>query len=254
MSDGHTASGRGLFDLAGRTAVVTGASSGLGMRFAQVLAEAGAKVYAAARRANRLEALAVDQPGIQAVACDVADADQRARLIGQAGCVDVLVNTAGIGGETNIEDEPAEEFARVLNVNLVAAFDLCRLVGATAPESGVSIINVASILGIVAGYPLGGAAYSASKGGIIALTRDVAAQWGHRNIRANALAPGWFRTEMTAELFADERASKFVARNTMLGRAGEGTELDGALLFLASAASSYMTGQVLVVDGGWTAR
>jgi NAD(P)-dependent dehydrogenase (short-subunit alcohol dehydrogenase family) len=142
----------------------------------------------------------------------------------------------------------------VLDLNLVAGFELSKLVGELMADGGGSIVNVASIQGLVAGAPLGGAGYAASKGALIALTKELAGQWGRRNIRVNALAPGWFHTEMTEELFADEATSKFVNRNTMLNRGGRLEELDGALLFLASDASSYCTGQVLVVDGGWTAR
>jgi NAD(P)-dependent dehydrogenase (short-subunit alcohol dehydrogenase family) len=109
-------------------------------------------------------------------------------------------------------------------------------------------------MGLVAGAPLGGASYAASKGALLALTRELAGQWGRRGIRVNALAPGWFRTEMTADLFADDKAGRFIDRNTMLGRAGDVCELDGALLLLASRAGSYLTGHVLIVDGGWTAR
>ena len=243
-----------LFGLAGRSAIVTGASSGLGLRFAQVLADAGATVFAAARRAERLSDLAAGHPGIHPVACDIADPAQLAALVERAGPVDVLVNNAGVGGEMAIENEPTATLQHVLDVNLVAAFELCRQVGAGAPAAGASIINIASVQGIVAGHPLGGAAYSASKGAIIALTRELAGQWGRRNIRVNALAPGWFHTEMNDDLFADDRSSRFVDRNTMLNRPGDVAELDGALLFLASDASSYVTGQILVVDGGWTAR
>jgi NAD(P)-dependent dehydrogenase (short-subunit alcohol dehydrogenase family) len=115
-------------------------------------------------------------------------------------------------------------------------------------------VNISSILGLVSGWPMSGASYSASKAGMIGLTRELAAQWGRKGLRVNAIAPGWFRTEMTRELFADEKARAWVERNTMLRRAGDERELDGALLFLASDASSYCTGQVLVIDGGWTAR
>jgi NAD(P)-dependent dehydrogenase (short-subunit alcohol dehydrogenase family) len=113
---------------------------------------------------------------------------------------------------------------------------------------------VASILGLVSAAPVGGASYAASKAGLVGLTRELAGQWGRAGIRVNALAPGWFRSEMTEELFADPRTGRWVERHTMLHRPGNGDELDGALLFLASDASSYCTGQVLVVDGGWTAR
>lgn len=248
-----------LFSLRGRTAIVTGASSGLGARFASVLAGAGATVYAAARRVERLAEVAAGDDRIHPVACDVRGEEDRGRLVETAlagtGRVDVLVNNAGTAGATRADDESPDDFAEVLAVNLVAPFHLARLLaGAAGPATGRSIVNVASILGLVSAAPMGGASYAASKAGLLGLTRELAGQWGRAGVRVNALAPGWFRSEMTEALFADERSSGWVERNTMLRRGGRGGELDGALLFLASDASSYCTGQVLVVDGGWTAR
>ncbi|MGW2326830.1 SDR family NAD(P)-dependent oxidoreductase [Streptomyces sp. NPDC001700] len=250
-----------LFSLQGRTALVTGASAGLGARFATVLAQAGATVFAAARRLDRLKELADSDARIRPVVCDVAREADRARLVETArdatGHVDILVNNAASSGETRAADESPDAFADVLGVNLTAPFHLARLVAeAPAEESGPprSIINVSSILGLVTAAPLGGASYSASKAGLIGLTRELAGQWGPGGTRVNALAPGWFRTEMTADLFGDERSARWVERNTLLRRGGDGHELDGALLFLASDASSYCTGQILTVDGGWTAR
>ncbi|MFI0777477.1 SDR family NAD(P)-dependent oxidoreductase [Streptomyces sp. NPDC021212] len=250
-----------LFSLQGRTALVTGASAGLGARFAAVLAQAGATVFAAARRIDRLKELADGGDRIHPIACDVSLDWDRTRLVETAldatGRIDILVNNAATSGETRAEDESPDAFADVLGVNLTAPFHLARLV-AEAPEAegapGRSVINVSSILGLVTAAPLGGASYSASKAGLIGLTRELAGQWGASGTRVNALAPGWFRTEMTADLFGDERSARWVERNTLLRRGGEGHELDGALLFLASDASSYCTGQVLTVDGGWTAR
>lgn len=248
-----------LFALEGKTAVVTGASSGLGARFAAVLAAAGATVFAAARRLDRLTALATADPRIRPVACDVSRDEDRVSLAetvrAATGRFDVLVNNAGTPGSTRAAEETAHDFADVLAVNLVAPFHLARLMAeAETSGNGMSVINVSSILGLVSAAPLGGASYAASKAGLIGLTRELAGQWGRSGVRVNALAPGWFRSEMTGELFADERSSQWVARNTMLGRGGHSAELDGALLFLASDASSYCTGQVLTVDGGWTAR
>ncbi|WP_405864837.1 SDR family NAD(P)-dependent oxidoreductase [Streptomyces sp. NBC_00005] len=252
-----------LFSLEGRTAIVTGASAGLGARFAVVLAQAGATVFAAARRIDRLKELAGTDARIHPVACDVSVEADRTRLAETAlsgtGRIDVLVNNAATSGETRAADESPEAFGDVLGLNLTAPFHLARLtaeapVPAGAPAGGRSIINVSSILGLVSAAPLGGASYSASKAGLIGLTRELAGQWGREGTRVNALAPGWFRTEMTADLFADERSSNWVERNTLLRRGGDGHELDGALLFLASDASSYCTGHVLTVDGGWTAR
>lgn len=250
-----------LFSLHGRTAVVTGASSGLGARFALVLASAGATVLAAARRLEKLKELADDNPRIHPVVCDVSRDEDRVRLmetaLDETGRIDVLVNNAGAPGAVRAEDESVEDFAGVLDVNLVAAFRLARLL-AEAPvlEGGRtrSVVNVSSVLGLVSGAPLGGAAYAASKAGLLGLTRELAGQWGRSGVRVNALAPGWFRSEMTDGLFSDERSRRWVERGTMLGRGGEPGELDGALLYLASDASSYCTGQVLTVDGGWTAR
>ncbi|MEV6235544.1 SDR family oxidoreductase [Lentzea sp. NPDC051838] len=239
-----------MFSLAGKTAVVTGASSGLGARFATVLAEAGATVFAAARRVDRLRQL-----GVGVIRCDVSVEEDRVRLaetvVAETGRFDILVNNAGVPGETQAAKETADSFAAVLAVNLVAPFHLAQLM---VSHGGTSVINVASILGLVSGAPLGGASYAASKAGLIGLTRELAGQWGGAGVRVNALAPGWFRTEMTEDLFSDERSRRWVDRNTMLNRGGEVSELDGALLFLASDASSYYTGQVMVVDGGWTAR
>jgi len=248
-----------LFSLRGRTAVVTGASSGLGARFAAVLAAAGATVFAAARRVERLAEVAAGDARIHPVACDVSREEDRVRLmetvLAATGRLDVLVNNAGTTGATRAADETSHAFAEVLAVNLVAPFHLARLMAdAAGPDTGGTIVNVASILGLVSAAPMGGASYAASKAGLVGLTRELAGQWGRAGLRVNALAPGWFRSEMTEELFADARSSDWVERNTMLRRGGEGDELDGALLFLASDASSYCTGQVLVIDGGWTAR
>ncbi|MEU8905790.1 SDR family NAD(P)-dependent oxidoreductase [Streptomyces mirabilis] len=247
-----------LFSLHGRTAVVTGASSGLGARFAAVLAAAGATVFAAARRPDRLEELAGGDARIRPVVCDVSRDADRVRLVEtvleHGGGFDVLVNNAGTPGSVRAEDESPEDFAHVLDVNLVAPFHLARLLAQAPSARTKSVVNVSSVLGLVSGAPLGGAAYAASKAGLVGLTRELAGQCGGSGTRVNALAPGWFRSEMTEGLFADERSRRWVERGTMLGRGGEAGELDGALLYLASDASSYCTGQVLTVDGGWTAR
>ncbi|MFI9262195.1 SDR family NAD(P)-dependent oxidoreductase [Streptomyces sioyaensis] len=248
-----------IFRLRDRTAVVTGASSGLGNRFARVLAGAGATVYAAARRTDRLLELAASASGIRPVRCDVSSEADRVALVdlalAETGRIDILVNNAGVAGTACAEDEDALDFSAVLNVNVLAAFHLSKLAAEHMGEVGSgSIINVASVLGLVSGAPMGGAGYSASKGALLALTRELAGQWGQMGVRVNALAPGWFRTEMTDGVFAKAESSSWVAGNTILNRAGMDGELDGALLFLASDASSYCTGQAIVVDGGWTAR
>ena len=248
-----------IFGLDGRVAIVTGASSGLGDRFARVLAAAGARVVGAARRADRLERLASEVEGLEPCVCDVSVDEDLERLVSSTlerfGRVDVLVNNAGVGRAHPAEDEPAEHFRRVIDVNLNAVFMLSRIAARAMLERGSgSIVNIASMYGLVAAAPVAQASYCASKGGVVNLTRELGAQWARRGVRVNALAPGFFPSEMGSEMIEDERSARFLRRNTPIGRPGLPHELDGALLFLASDASSYMTGQTLVVDGGWTAR
>jgi NAD(P)-dependent dehydrogenase (short-subunit alcohol dehydrogenase family) len=248
-----------LFDLSGRVAVVTGASSGLGEGFARALAGAGATVFAAARRIDRLRSLAEEVPGVVPVACDVTVPGDRAELVrravGEGGSIDVLVNNAGRPGPPDAEADTPEVFDSLVELNLSAGFHLAVAVAATVPEGRpLSIVNVSSVVGLVSTAPIGGASYAASKAGVLGLTRELAGQWGRRGIRVNAVVPGWFDTEMTDGLFTNEKSANWVRRNTMLGRGGRTGEVDGALLFLASDASSYVTGHTLVVDGGWTAR
>ena len=247
------------FRLDGRVVVVTGASSGLGERFARVVHAAGATVVVAARRADRLTTLVAELDGALAIPCDVGEGTSIEALVdatlAACGRIDVLVNNAGMGAPMPAEDEPVETFRRVVEVNLTGLFHLSQLVGRhmLAGEGGV-IVNVASVLGLGASGQIPQASYTASKAGVVNLTRELAVQWARRGVRVNALAPGWFPTEMTEEMFDDEGGHRWIRRNTPMGRGGEAHELDGALLFLASDASSYVTGQTIVVDGGWTAK
>jgi NAD(P)-dependent dehydrogenase (short-subunit alcohol dehydrogenase family) len=246
------------FRLDGRVAIITGASAGLGERFARVLHGAGADVVLAARRADRLEALASELAGALVVACDVsvdADIDRLVdATLDRHGCVDVLVNNAGVGGPVPAVDESPDDFRRTVAVNLTGAFVACQRVARHMLERGSgSIVNVVSMLGLVGSGQVPFPSYTASKGGLVNLTRELAGEWGRGGVRVNALAPGWFPSEMTADLFGDERSMAWVRRKSPMGRAGEPHELDGALLFLASDASSYVTGHILTVDGGWTA-
>jgi NAD(P)-dependent dehydrogenase (short-subunit alcohol dehydrogenase family) len=246
------------FRLDGRVALVPGASSGIGERLARVLDAAGASVVVTARRLERLEALAATLRDARAVACDVTDEAALASLVAgvleDLGRIDVLVNNAGVTDPMPAEQEPPSRFREILEVNLTGAFVLTQLVARHMLERGSgSVVNVASVLGLVGTGQIPQASYAASKGGLVNLTRELAAQWARRGVRVNAIAPGWFPSEMTAEMFADERGIGWIRRKTPMGRAGELPELDGALLFLASDASSYVTGQVLAVDGGWTA-
>ena len=239
-----------------RVALVTGASSGLGARFARVLHQAGAHVLATARRADLLDELAREcGDRIETVAGDITDAQFRVALVEQArahGRLDVLVNNAGICDDGPIEQQSLDDLLAVVEVNLISVMDICRL---TAPllfaASGASVINVASIYGVVASRgPM--AAYNATKGAVVNLTRELAAQWGDRGVRVNALAPGYFPSEMTGFL-ADAEFASSIRERTLLARTPGLEEIDGPLLFLASHASSYVTGHVLIVDGGWTA-
>ena len=247
------------FRLDGKVAVVTGASAGLGARFARVLDAAGAQVVLTARRADRLDVLALDLRDAHVVACDLAEDGAPAALVAAAlahfGRVDVLVNNAGMSEPTPAFDETTEHFAATLRVNLIAPFELARECARamTLAGPGGAIVNVASIWGLVGVGQIPEAGYAASKGGLVNLTRELAAQWARKGVRVNCLAPGWFHTEMTDGLmFGDERSERWMKQRTPMGRGGNEEELDGALLFLASAASSFMTGQVLCVDGGWT--
>ncbi len=245
------------FRLDGRAAIVTGASSGLGVAFASALAEAGADVILAARRIDRLEAVraAIEATGRRALAVgtDVSVPGDCRRLVETVietfGHVEILVNNAGIGTAVPATREKPEQFRRVIDVNLNGCYWMAQECGRVM-QPGSSIVNISSVLGITtAGLPQ--AAYSASKAGLIGLTRDLAQQWtGRKGIRVNAIAPGFFRSEMTGQYTEDYIAAQ--SQRIVAGRWGEAPELAAALVFLVSDAASYITGQTVVVDGGLT--
>jgi NAD(P)-dependent dehydrogenase (short-subunit alcohol dehydrogenase family) len=248
----------GRFSLAGRVAVVTGASSGLGAGFALALADAGADVVLAARRLDRLRSVAdrIAATGrrSQVVQTDVTSPDECSALAATAvesmGRLDILVNNAGVGTAVPALRETPEEFRGVVEVNLLGAYWMAQA-AARVMAPGSSIVNVASVLGLVKSWAPQ-AAYAASKAGLIGLTRDLANQWsGRKGIRVNALAPGYFASEMTDQIPPD-MVQAYLTTHSPLGRIGEQAELDAALVFLASPASSYITGVTLPVDGGIT--
>ena len=243
------------FRLDGKVAIVTGASSGLGVAFARGLAQAGADVAICARRADRLQQTrqVVEAEGRRCVAveADVSNVEDCGRLVerttSELGRVDVLVNNAGIGTAVPATREPPDDFRRVIDINLMGSYWMAQACARAMPEGG-SIVNIGSVLGsTTAGLPQ--AAYASSKAAIIGLTRDLAQQWtGRKGIRVNALAPGFFPSEMTdqyPEGYLDQMMWRVPA-----GRVGRPEELVAALVFLASDASSYVTGIVLPVDGG----
>ncbi len=246
-----------LFSLDGKVVVVTGASSGLGVAFAQGFAEAGADVALGARRVDRLAETAalVEAAGRRAltVETDVASPESCQALVdatvAELGRVDVLVNNAGIGTAVPATRETPEQFRQVVDVNLHGCYWMAQACGRVM-EPGSSIINISSVLGLTtAGLPQ--AAYSASKAALIGLTRDLAQQWtGRKGIRVNALAPGFFASEMT-DTYPDGYLDQAMAR-IPAGRKGDARELAATAVFLASPAAGYITGQTLPVDGGMT--
>ena len=246
--------------LEGQVIIITGASSGLGEQLARALAAARAIPVLAARRADRLARLQSQLPGVDAVACDVTDAGERDRLVetvmDRHGRLDGLINNAGVGATAPALRTSTEAFARVLDVNLTAPFALsCLAASRMRANGGGSIVNVASVMGLRSIGQIPDAAYVASKAGIIGLTRELASQWGRYGIRVNAVAPGFFPSEMTAELGDDPEAfPPFLLERTPLGRGGKTGELDEAVLFLLGPGSSFVTGHVLSVDGGMAVR
>ncbi|WP_310527175.1 3-oxoacyl-ACP reductase family protein [Nocardioides sp.] len=246
-----------MFRLDGKVAIVTGASSGIGVAFAQALAEAGADVVLGARRVERLAdtATLVEATGRRAltVATDVADPAQCQALVDAAmaefGRVDVLVNNAGVGTAVPATQETPEQFRSVIDVNLNGCYWMAQACGRVM-QPGSSIINISSVLAITTGG-LPQAAYSASKAGLNGLTRDLAQQWMERKgIRVNSIAPGFFASEMTdtyPDGYLDRAMMRVPAR-----RKGDPAELAATVVFLASPAAGYITGQTLPVDGGMT--
>jgi len=250
------------FDIERQTAIVTGASSGLGVTFAETLAECGINLVIAARRYERLVKVAEDlssKYGVKVVPVktDVSKEDQVTNMVKIAierfGSLEILVNNAGIASLSPSVDMSLEEWKKVIDVNLTGVFLCARAVAREMIKKKYGkIVNIASIYGAVGDiYPT--APYYASKGAVINLTRALAVEWAPHKINVNAIAPGFFPSEMTESVFQDEQALKYILSRTPLGRTGEPLDLKAALIYLASPASNYVTGQTIFVDGGWTA-
>lgn len=250
-----------LFNLTGRVAIVSGGSMGLGLQMAEGLAEMGANLAICARKKERCQevAEALRSHGVQTLAlgCDVKDKAAIEQVVektlAEFGHIDILVNNAGVSWGARVEEMTLVEWDRVLSTNLTGTFLFCQAVGkAMSSQGSGKIINIASVAGLGgASAELQAIGYHASKGGVIAFTKDLACKWARHNIQVNALAPGWFPTHMSGWII-EHRKESLLAK-IPLGRFGGNHDLKGAAVFLASDASAYVTGHVLVVDGGQTA-
>ncbi len=250
-----------LFDLRGKTALITGGSRGLGREMAEALAEAGAAVFLLARREQWLEPTLKDfrERGFSTdgCLCDVSQPDQVQMAVEKAiarfGKIDILVNNAGITWGAKAEEMPLEKWRSVIDVNLTGAWLFAQTVGRHMLQRGAgNIINIASIAGLrgAVAFDTSVVGYSASKAGLMGLTRELATRWGRYGVRVNAVAPGFFPSRMSEKLLA--RVQRQYEQSLPLGRIGRPGELKEVVVFLASEASSYITGQTIVVDGGAT--
>lgn len=250
------------FEIRGQVAIVTGASSGLGVTFAEALAECGANLVIAARRYERLAKIAKDLANrhdvtVIPVKTDVSQESDVLKMaktaVDQFGSLEILVNNAGIASLSPSVDMAIEEWKQVIDVNLTGVFLCARTVAREMIKKNYGkIVNIASIYGAV-GDIFHAAPYYASKGAVINLTRAFAIEWAPYKINVNAIAPGFFPSEMTEQVFKDETAINHILSRTPLGRTGKPSDLKAVLLYLASPASNYVTGQTIFVDGGWTA-
>jgi gluconate 5-dehydrogenase len=252
----------GLFDLKGKVALVTGASSGLGVQFAKALAGQGADLAIIARRQEKLDEVKniIEGTGARCLAlkCDVLKNDEIKAIVAQVkehyGRIDILVNNAGTARSNPAESLSDDDWNAVINTNLNSVYFVAREVGKVMIEQKYGkIINVGSIHSSVAMATSALNAYCTSKGGVLMLTKALAVEWAKYNITVNAIGPAYFPSEMTSAVFSNPAFAGLVQMCCPMGRPGKDGELDGALIYFASDASSYTTGQLLFIDGGWTA-
>ena len=251
-----------LFSLEGKVALVTGASSGLGVQFATALARQGADVALLARRIEKLERVkaGIEELGVKALAvqCDVTEVQQIKDAVKEVkdhfGKIDILVNNAGIGFMEPAESQTDKQWQNMIDINLTGVYYVAREVGKVMIEQSYGkIINIGSIHSTVAMQGAAISAYGAAKGGVKMLTKALATEWAKYNITVNTIGPAYFESEMTQEVVNDESFKAVAQTYCPMGRIGKEGELDGAVVYFASDASSYTTGQYLAVDGGWTA-
>ncbi|MCR4632085.1 MAG: SDR family oxidoreductase [Treponema sp.] len=254
---------KSYFDLSGQVAVVTGCSTGLGVQMAKALANQGAKIVAVARRKKMIEAVAkeiADTYKVEtlAIQCDITDTERVNaavdEIIAKFGRIDILINNAGTGAVAPAEDITDEQFAGEMNVDLFGTFKFARAAAKKAmiPAKYGRVINIASMYGLVGNKIAGSAPYHAAKGGVVNLTRALAAEWGKYNITVNSICPGYFYTPLTKETLDSDFFQQNAKTMIPMERYGNEGELDSAAIFLASPASTYVTGVNLPVDGGYT--
>ena len=254
---------KNYFDLTGQVAVVTGCSTGLGVQMAHALANQGANIVAVARRKNLIDEVAADISktyGVKAigVACDITDTARVEaavdEIMAEFGRIDILINNAGTGAVAPAEDITDEQFGNEMNIDLFGTFKMARAVAKKAmiPAGYGRIINIASMYGLVGNKIAPASPYHAAKGGVVNLTRALAAEWGDKGITVNAICPGYFETPLTKETLESEFFQNYAKTMIPMARYGKEGELDSAAIFLSAPASTYVNGVILPVDGGYT--
>ncbi len=255
---------KNYFDLTGQVAIVTGASTGLGVQMAEALASQGCNIVCLARRKELVDANAAmiaEKYGVKAigVACDVTDTARVdaavAEVMEKMGRIDILINNAGTGAVAPAEDITDEQFANEMNIDLFGSFKMARAVAKQAmiPAKYGRIINIASMYGLVGNKIAPASPYHAAKGGVVNMTRALAAEWGEKGITVNAICPGYFETPLTKETLESEFFQNYARTMIPMARYGKEGELDSAAIFLSAPASTYVNGVILPVDGGYTA-